>query len=80
MVFQNGGVLQCELEKQPWQRQVNLRLLVHAGWRTLSFKTALQNATAQSTLEAKLISVAHAIKEATYVSNIMAELTFEKLI
>ena len=40
----------------------------------------LQNATAQSTLEAELISVAHAIKEAMYLSNIMAELTFEKLI
>ena len=34
----------------------------------LSFKPALQNVTAQSTLEAELISMAHANKEAVYVS------------
>ena len=45
----------------------------------LSFKTALQNVTAQSTLEAELISMAHASKEAVYLSNMMAELGSGKL-
>ena len=45
----------------------------------LNFKTALQNAKAQSTVEMELISVAHAIKEAMYLSNMMAELIFETL-
>ena len=45
----------------------------------LSFKTALQNVTAQSILEAELISMAHARKEAVYLSNMMAELAFGKL-
>ena len=44
-----------------------------------SFKTALQNVTAQSTLEAELISMARASKEAVYISNMMAELGFGKL-
>ena len=47
--------------------------------RSLSFKTALQNVTAQSILEAQLISMAHASKEAVYLSNMMAELGFAKL-
>ena len=46
---------------------------------SLSFKTALQNVTAQSTLEAELISMAHASKDAVYLSNMMAELGFGKL-
>ena len=45
----------------------------------LSFKTALQRVTAQSTMEAELISVALASKEAVYLSNRMAELGFGKL-
>ena len=53
-------------------------LLMLAGG-PLSFKTALQNVTAQSTLEAELISMAHASKEAVYLSNMMAELGFGKL-
>ena len=35
--------------------------------------------TAQSTVEAQLISMAHASKEAVYLSNIMAKLGFGKL-
>ena len=45
----------------------------------LSFKTALHTVTAQSTLEAELMSMAHASKEAVYLSNIMADLRFGKL-
>ena len=45
----------------------------------LSFKTALQNVTAQSTLEAQFISVTHASKKAVYLSNMMAELGFGTL-
>ena len=45
----------------------------------LSFKTALQNVTAQSTLEAELISMAHASNEAVFLSNMMVELGFRKL-
>ena len=42
----------------------------------LSFKTALQNVTGQSTLEAEPISMAHASKEAVDLSTMMAELGF----
>ena len=45
----------------------------------LSFKRALQNVTAQSTLEAELISMEHAGKEAVYLSSMFAELGFGKL-
>ena len=44
----------------------------------LSFHTPLQNVTAQSTLEAQLISMAHASKEAVYLCNMMAGLAFGK--
>ena len=44
-----------------------------------SFKTALQNVTAQSTLEAALISMAHESKEGVYLSKMMAALGFGKL-
>ena len=40
----------------------------------LKFKAALQNVTAQSTLEAELNSMAHASKKAVHLSNLMAEL------
>lgn len=45
----------------------------------LSFKSALENVTTQSTLEAELISMALASKEAVYLSNMMTELGFGKL-
>ena len=45
----------------------------------MRFKTALQTVTAQSTLEAQLILVAHASKEAVYLSNMMAKLGYGKL-
>ena len=45
----------------------------------LSFTTALQSVTTQSTMEAELISMALASKEAIYLSNMMAELGFGKL-
>ena len=54
-------------------------LFMLAG-RPLSFKIALQNVTAQSTLEVELISMAHASKEAVHLSNMMAELGFGKLL
>ena len=44
----------------------------------LSFKTALQKVTAQSTMEAALISMALASKEAVYLSNMIDELGFGK--
>ena len=46
----------------------------------LGFKTALRNVTAQSTVEAERISMEHASKEAVYLSNMMAELGYGKLI
>ena len=44
----------------------------------LSFKTALQSVTAQSTMEAELIYLVLARKEAVYLSSMMAELGFGK--
>ena len=40
----------------------------------LSFKTALQSVTAQSAMEAELVWMTLASKEAVYLSNMMAEL------
>ena len=45
----------------------------------LRFKTALQRVTAQSTMEAELISMALASKEAVYFSSGLAELGLGKL-
>ena len=45
----------------------------------LSFKPALHNVTAKSTLDAELISMVSASEEALYVSNMTAELGFGKL-
>ena len=42
----------------------------------LSFRSALQNVTAQSTLEAGVISMAHVNEGAVYLSNMMAGLGF----
>ena len=44
----------------------------------ISFKVALQGPTAQSTIEAKLLAAALAIKEAVFCSNIMVELGFDE--
>ena len=41
-----------------------------------SFKTALQDVTAQWTLEVELISMVHASNEAVYISNTIVELGF----
>ena len=43
-----------------------------------SFKVGLQGLTAQSTMEAKLVAAALAMKEAVFFSNMMLELGFEK--
>ena len=42
----------------------------------LSFKTALQSVTAQSTMETELISMALVSKEVVYLSHMMTELGF----
>ena len=48
--------------------------------KLLSLKTALQNVMTQSTLEAELIPLAHASKKPVYLSIMMAELGFGKLL
>lgn len=46
---------------------------------SLIFKAAFQNVTAKSTMEAELISMALASKQAIYVSNMMTELGLGQL-
>ena len=75
-VFRNDGVLRCELANNPDNGKSTSGYLIMLAGGSLSFKTALQNVTAQSTLEAQPISMAHASKEAVrdsgmYVSTVL---------
>ena len=65
--------------KKPRQWRVNPRLRVHSGWRTTKLEDCAPVLTAQSALEAELISMAHENKEAVYISNMTAELGFGRL-
>ena len=78
-VFRNDGVLRCELGNNPDNGKSTSGYLFMLAGGPLSFKTAIQNVTAWSTLEAELISMEHASMEAVYISNMVAELGFGKL-
>ena len=78
-VSRNDGVLRFELGNNPDNGKLTSGCLFMLAGGPLSFKTEMQNVTAQSTLEAELISMAHASKEAVYLSNMMAELGLGKL-
>ena len=78
-VFRNDEALRCELGNNPVNGKSTSGYLFMLAGGPLSFKTALQNVTAQSTLEAELISMEHASKGAVYLSNMTAELGFRKL-
>ena len=71
--------MRCELGNNPDNGKSTSGYLFMLAGGTLSFKTALQNVTAQSTLEAQPISVAHASKEVVYLSNMMAGMGVGKL-
>ena len=78
-MFRHDGALRCELGNNPVNDKSTSGYLFMLAGGPLSFKTALQNVTAQSTLEAELISMEHASKGAVYLSNMTAELGFGKL-
>ena len=68
-----------ETKKNPDNGKSTSSYLFMLAGGPLSSKTALLNVTTQSALEAQLISIAHASKEAVYLSNMMTELGFGKL-
>ena len=77
--FEIAGYCNASWRNNPDNGKSTSSYLFRLAGGPLSFKTALQNVTAQSTLEAQLISMAHASKEAVYLSNMMAELGVGKL-
>ena len=77
--FQLTGFCDASWENNPDNGKSTSGYLFMMAGGPLSLKTALQSVTAQSTMEAELISIALASKEAVYLSNMMAELGFGKL-
>ena len=77
--FQLTGFCDASWENNPDNGKSTSGYLFMMAGEPLSFKTALQSVTAQSTMEAGLISMALASQEAVYLLNMMAELGFGKL-
>ena len=77
--FKMTGYCNTSWENNPDKGTSTYGFLFMLAGGPLSFKTALLNVTAQSILEAELISMAHASKEAVDLSSMMAELGFGKL-
>ena len=76
--FKRAGF--CDAGNNPDNKKSTSGYLFMMAGRPLSFKIAFQSVMTQSTLEAELISIVLASKEAVYLSNMVTELRFGKLL